>query len=427
MRSWPRALVCAALVGLAGCGVDISGLPAPSAGGPEGGVAGAGGPTDGPLPIIDAPQIPDGMPQPDRPPNAMVDMRPADMAAPVDMRQPDMAPMRDGPPAIPDVRMDGPRFVNGAACSADQQCMSGFCVDEVCCETRCAGVCMACSRLRTNQTNGLCRPVPAGTPSAGECQTESPNSCRQNGTCNGAGGCALYPANTVCGSSTCNGGTFIPAPRCNGTGTCAPRTGMPCPGSLVCDNGSTCKTRCAGDSDCTGGLTCDVATGQCQGAPPKKALGQTCDAALMGNDCLSGFCADGVCCDGPCAVTCRACVSAKTGQPDGRCSFIPAGQDPDNHCPTDDPATCGRDGTCNGSGTCRRYPDGTVCGNECCTRMGMGNRALPCSYTCSAGMCNRSMPVYGTACSAAQCCCPTGGAGGVPACTLQLTCPVNCQ
>src|SRR5581483_1274449 len=52
---------------------------------------------------------------------------------------------------------------NGAACTAGSQCMSGDCVDGVCCESACTAACNACSSVKTGMADGHCAPVTAGT------------------------------------------------------------------------------------------------------------------------------------------------------------------------------------------------------------------------------------------------------------------------
>ncbi len=54
-----------------------------------------------------------------------------------------------------DSRPDGG---NGGLCNAAADCLSGFCVDGVCCETACAGTCNACASAKTGAADGLCRP-----------------------------------------------------------------------------------------------------------------------------------------------------------------------------------------------------------------------------------------------------------------------------
>jgi hypothetical protein len=94
------------------------------------------------------------------------------------------------------------------------------------------------------------------------------------------------------------------------------------------------------------------------GSPPpalKLAGGASCTDAAS---CQSGFCVDKVCCDSACASRCNACDV--TGFR-GTCRPVLAGQDPDNECDQEAATTCGRDGTCDGQGECRRYAAGFEC------------------------------------------------------------------
>jgi hypothetical protein len=98
--------------------------------------------------------------------------------------------------------------------------------------------------------------------------------------------------------------------------------------------------------------------------PPEhlKELGESCGCH---DECDSGSCVDGVCCSGACDGTCTACnVPGKMGN----CSPIPAGMRPvvAGQCSKEEIETCGFDGTCDGNGACRRYPDGTICQRGTC-------------------------------------------------------------
>lgn len=92
------------------------------------------------------------------------------------------------------------------------------------------------------------------------------------------------------------------------------------------------------------------------------ALGQTCTGK---EQCASGNCVDGVCCQSTCNSVCMVCnLPTSTGQ----CAFARAGDDPRDNCSPEPESTCGRDGTCDGAGSCRRWVDGTVCGPATCTK-----------------------------------------------------------
>lgn len=67
---------------------------------------------------------------------------------------------------------------NGSACSSGAQCASGFCVDGVCCNSSCTGLCKACN---VAGSVGTCSNIVAGADPANECAGPA--------TCNGAGAC----------------------------------------------------------------------------------------------------------------------------------------------------------------------------------------------------------------------------------------------
>lgn len=69
-----------------------------------------------------------------------------------------------------------PKFPNGAACSWNENCLSGFCNQKahVCCNSDCVGLCRQCS-------TGLCGFVPAGTDPYDDCP--DPMVCDGSGQC----------------------------------------------------------------------------------------------------------------------------------------------------------------------------------------------------------------------------------------------------
>lgn len=94
---------------------------------------------------------------------------------------------------------------------------------------------------------------------------------------------------------------------------------------------------------------------------------ETGGACTSNEQCVTGFCVDGVCCNTACTGTCSACIAAGTGQPDGACAPVLDGADPRNDCVDSAPASCALDGRCDGSGSCRRYPDTSSCTPGPCT------------------------------------------------------------
>lgn len=239
--------------------------------------------------------------------------------------------------------------VDGAACSASNQCASGHCVDGVCCDSACSGACEACSGAKKGQGfDGTCGPVVSGNDPDDDCAAEPSSSCGRTGACNGAGACQLYPSGQTCALASCSGGVQQNADTCNGSGVCVDGGSVAC-GAYQC-GGAACLTVCAADTDCAAGNYCNAAA-QCVPTIPD---GGACSSS---NQCASGSCADGVCCNSACSGACEACTAAKKGQgSDGVCGPITAGADPENECA----------GTfaCNGAGACQSCMDGVKNGAE---------------------------------------------------------------
>jgi len=306
------------------------------------------------------------------------------------------------------------KLVDGAACSDEIQCMSGFCpaTDGVCCDTSCDSTCEACLATKNGGADGICGAVIANSDPDAECGAAAPSTCGADGTgCNGSAtnpDCNLYDTTTVCATPGCTGGIEGGAGLCDGAGNCVQGGTVICD-PYVCDpTGTVCLTACVAQTDCMAGYYCD-GSGVCQS---KLVDGVAC---TDGFQCLSGTCpaADGVCCSTACDGSCEACVAAKTGGVDGTCGPVTVGTDPDNECGAD---------VCNGFGACR-CTDGvqngaesdTDCGGGICTPCDMGltcNASSDClSGNCPAAdgvCCNTPCGAICEACLAAK----TGGTDG---------------
>jgi hypothetical protein len=155
-----------------------------------------------------------------------------------------------------------PGKTNGTSCAMGSECSSTYCADGVCCEAACAGTCTACVMTKTNQADGLCRPIPATKDPDNECPMQAASTCGATGTgCNGAGACTVYAANTPCGStlmcSSDNSGV-ISGQVCNGAGKCNNAAATSCNGFLC--SGSACLTTCTDDSTCAMSGFCSSST-----------------------------------------------------------------------------------------------------------------------------------------------------------------------
>jgi Cellulose binding domain len=300
---------------------------------------------------------------------------------------------------------------NGAACGAGSECKSTHCEQGVCCDVACAGTCMACNLAGTV---GTCSAIAVGKPpvAASQCPMAAAASCGNDGTCNGAGGCRQYVSGTMCAAPSCSGTTLTQARFCDGNGLCRNAITATCE-PFKCGTGA-CRTTCASSADCATPNTCD-ATGSCGKLP----VGGTC---AMGAECASNSCVQGVCCDTPCATACMSCTIPGNV---GTCSPIAAGQPPliASQCPASAASTCMNDGTCDGSGDCRKHVAGTVCGAATCTAStytaarqcnGMGTCAVATSSSCGAYQCDAATQSCKMACTAdADCVAPNICNGGM--------------
>ena len=138
-----------------------------------------------------------------------------------------------------------------------------------------------------------------------------------------------------------------------------------------------------------------------QSCEPPAALKEAGTACDCNQECGSRSCVDGVCCTGSCNGTCQACnIPGKMGS----CSSIPAGMAPvvASQCARDGVETCGFDGTCNGKGGCRKYPDGTTCANGMCDGATVKGAKICQQGTCDVGPDTVCAP-FGCDASAGQC------------------------
>ncbi len=310
----------------------------------------------------------------------------------------------------------------GVACSAPNQCSSGFCADGYCCNTACSGACDTC---KVSGKEGTCTHLSAGSAGSPSCipylcsgnSASCPTSCGKDTDCIGGDFCSGtscvakeqdglscstsdqcksgFCVDGVCCHAACSDG---PCETCSSNGSgCEPRpqgSAEPSCGGYLCDGSSaSCPTACSSDSNCAAGYYCDGS-----GCVQKKSKGVTCSAA---DQCASGFCVDGVCCDKACSGQCDACnLSGESGT----CTDVPAGTAE---------SSCGAY-LCNGSSA--------SCPTTCAT-----DQDCATGYACSAGgQCldaNGQSCSAGTDCASGHCaegvCCNAGCRDGCDACNQQ--------
>jgi hypothetical protein len=201
----------------------------------------------------------------------------------------------------------------GQPCGNGFECLTGSCVDGVCCNNGCSGLCMSCKASQTGQaSDGTCANITNGTDPASECASDG-ITCGKDGFCGGNGTCRFTPSGTMCGPSMCSMATFTAQSACDGNGTCKPGAQSSCNGFQCNPTGGTCKTSCTSDTtDC-------VSTSFCLNAvcTAKRGVGGGCSG---NNYCSNNMCSsDGVCCSSACTASCQACSMANTGVATGTC------------------------------------------------------------------------------------------------------------
>ncbi|NMB76176.1 MAG: trypsin-like serine protease [Myxococcales bacterium] len=237
----------------------------------------------------------------------------------------------------------------GDPCATNADCTSGFCADNVCCDSACDRVCYSC-----NQPGfaGTCRMDANGAP------------CPDGDRCNGDETC--LQGNCVAGAlPNCDDANVCTQDSCDPAAGCVHAAlpgGTPCP-----DNGNLCD----GPESCQGGacvsgpaLVCDDHEPCTQDAcEPSAGCGHS--PLADGTACGGGLCAPGTCQGGRCQAEQDAC---------------------------DDGDACTSDG-CDPASGCRHdpLPDGFECGDckmclsrQCvevpeCTADGCGCGGAPAS------------------------------------------------
>ncbi|WP_437806589.1 Kelch repeat-containing protein [Sorangium sp. So ce1078] len=169
-------------------------------------------------------------------------------------------------------------YAVGVPCTGNGECLSGFCVDGACCEDECAGTCETC------ETDGICRPIQAGTDPDEECAPDN-TSCGMLDFCDGAGACQMQPRGTMCGSIMCDDSILKLPGYCDGEGVCVGNGEEAC--SPYRCAGDACLSRCTVDADCIEAAYCTA--GQCV---LKSDEGDSCETlrACRRGTCLHGRC-----------------------------------------------------------------------------------------------------------------------------------------
>ena len=186
-----------------------------------------------------------------------------------------------------------------------------------------------------------------------------------------AAAAAVRQRHAVRGGDLHRRGSYTPARTCNGTGTCQTATAISC-GRLPAARAATLPDHLHDRQRLRRAQ-------HLQRRPVHEEAAR--HACAGGTECASGLCQQGVCCSSSC--TGHLPVVRARRQRWARCTLVPVGADPLNQCTDDGAASCGTDGTCDGTGGCRLYAAGDVCAAATCA----GSTFTPARTCDGAGTC----------------------------------------
>lgn len=185
---------------------------------------------------------------------------------------------------------------NGEQCELGDECVSGNCVDDVCCNTACTNECTTCAG---GSNPGTCHAVDddteceGGSCQGGLCVLDQP---KENGeSCEDAGECdSEFCVDGVCCDSICDGecDACSTDAGADANGTCGNATSRECDDGDLCTQTDVCVGRaCAGSdevtctpSGCQITSSCASETGTCVAV--SKPDGAPCEGGV----CIAGAC-----------------------------------------------------------------------------------------------------------------------------------------
>jgi len=267
-----------------------------------------------------------------------------------------------------------PADPNGTTCTSAATCLSGFCVDSVCCESACTGMgmgvgaddCQACSAALTGETSGICAPLSATVAPTITCRISGAamlggSSCDSAEVCSpGSNVCpadALAPATTVCrpamracdAPETCTG-TSAECPADTWAAArvvCRPSAGA-CDAVEACDGASF---DCPADSRMPLGLSCRPPVGLCDAVEACDGVSAACPTDALLAAAVMCRASSGDICDAPDFCTGASAECLPTFLAGVECRASTGGCDPAELCG-------GASTTCPPNQT---SPAGTVC------------------------------------------------------------------
>ncbi len=251
---------------------------------------------------------------------------------------------------------------NGEPCGTDRSlCASGFCVDGVCCNNACTGICRSCNSAQTTADVGVCGSYDAscGSGSCADswtCSTGDTVSCGSPGSCN-----------------SCSGSMFTPGTCDTADGTCSAGSSAACVGGYTCASAITCRSSCSADTECQTGYYCDGSSCQL-----KQLNGVSCTRA---GQCSTNNCSfegptstTGVCCNLAPSNTCQSCLAIhrNSSGTDGTRGAVSLNSGPRGGCAS---YVCSGAGacasSCSTSASCRE--DSYCTGTNCIARLSLGD------------------------------------------------------
>jgi hypothetical protein len=194
---------------------------------------------------------------------------------------------------------------NGQTCQTASQCLSGNCVDTVCCNTACNGSCQYCN----GNTPGTCAIISNGTaPFPGHAACKGSGVCA--GFCNGvSASCAMRGAETSCAQPSCSSGTntFTSGAVCDGNGMCGASSSMSC-SPFICNGTASCFSGCSSGAQCVANSIC-VAGGS-----------GTCVKCQNGTNACFNSCMDTSSNPNACGSSCTICSGSTPSCKAGSCT-----------------------------------------------------------------------------------------------------------
>jgi hypothetical protein len=248
--------------------------------------------------------------------------------------------------------------LDGESCAIGAECLSGHCVEGICCDQPCGGECTSClAAFKGSGVDGQCGPVQSGFALPPKCV----NDVTVQTECDGAG-TVLTTGAEDCKPNTCNVEGTACQIFCTSDADC---TNGWCDLSMLGQGGGGGS---AGGSGGAGGASSDL-VGEC------KKVGDNGAACTADNQCNSDHCVSGICCNAPCTELCMACNVE--GSP-GICTLVPAGLPPYGTNASGDPKICPGGGACAGlcdgdtADACEQFPGAETILASACSCPGVG-------------------------------------------------------